>query len=73
MSYAQLSQFNIERLVLVEPENRERAETRFLVATEYSQRVVVDTAEADEEQLTEIMDFIVELDDVINEVSKLCY
>ena len=38
-SYAQLSQFNVERIVLKNPARRRQVEERFALAMEYSQRV----------------------------------
>ena len=54
LSYAQLSKFNIDRMVLNDPVRRNLVENKFLLARELSQRSVQELAEADENKLLEI-------------------
>ena len=54
LSYAQLSKFNIDRMVLNDPQRRDLVHEKFLAATELSQRKVAEVAEADEVNLLEI-------------------
>ena len=44
LSYAQLSQLNMERIVLRDPEQKAKVKDTFLLAREYSQRVNLDQA-----------------------------
>ena len=54
LSYAQLSKFNIDRMVLNDPERRAAVNAKFLRAREISQRVILDVAEEDRVKLLDI-------------------
>ena len=54
LSYAQLSKFNIDRMVLNDPERRAAVNAKFLRAREISQRVILDVAEEDRIKLTDV-------------------
>ena len=54
LSYAQLSKFNIDRMVLNDPERRADVNAKFLRAREISQRIILDVAEEDQVKLLDI-------------------
>ena len=54
LSYAQLSKFNIDRMVLNDPVRRANVNNKFLRARELSQRVIKDVADGDRVKLIDI-------------------
>ena len=56
LSYAQLSQRNVERLIITSPEQKTELQSRFLNATEMSQRVVKETADKDNQTVTTLLE-----------------
>ena len=54
LSYAQLSKFNIDRIVLNDPEKRALVNKTFLAALDISQKVVESIASADKKNLKEM-------------------
>ena len=69
LSYAQLSKFNIDRMVLNDLVSRNLVENKFLLARELSQRRVPELAEADKKKLLEIRQLVDTLWDDIKIVS----
>ena len=55
LSYAQLSQRNVERLIITTPEQKTKLQSRFEYAAEMSQRVV-ETADKDNLTLTTLLE-----------------
>ena len=56
LSYAQLSQRNVERLIITTPEQKTELQSRFQDAVEMSQRVVKETADKDNLTLTTLLE-----------------
>ena len=70
LSYAQLWQRNVERLIITAPEQKTKLQSRFQDAVEMSQRVVKETADNDNLTLTtllECMRLLVNILEILNE------
>ena len=64
LSYAQLSQFNIERLALADEKREAEIRQKFLTARETSQRVISHIAQTDDLQIETILSYMSNIDDI---------